>query len=162
MKAEELVETKSYLSFKIGDELFAAHVSKVINILELTKITKIPQTPEYMLGVINLRGTVLPVVDARLKFGIPASDFTSLTCIIVTDVQLENESVLIGVLVDSVQEVLNVELDQIKPPPGVGNKFHSEYIKGIINVTDEFILLLDIDNVFASEGSGILSEISSF
>ena len=141
-------ETSSFLSFKIGNELFASHVSKVINILELTKITAIPQTPEYMLGVINLRGAVLPVVDGRLKFGIEASEFTSLTCIIVTEIEMDGEYVQIGLLVDSVQEVLELDEAKIQPAPSIGNNFHSEYIKGVINVTDEFIMLLDMDKVF--------------
>ena len=104
----------SYLSFKLGDELFAAHVRNVLNILEMTKITKVPRAPDYMLGVINLRGTVLPVIDTRIKFNLPLIEQTVDTCIIVLNAEIEGDSVYVGILVDAVQEVLEVEEDQIQ------------------------------------------------
>lgn len=145
------IESNSYLSFRLGNELFSAHVSKVLNILEMTKITKVPRSPEYMLGVINLRGAVLPVVDTRMKFGIPTSEYTSDTCIIVTDISIDGESVHVGALVDAVQEVLEIEKKEIKPPPSIGSKFKSEFIKGVMKVNEEFIMLLDMDKVFSSD-----------
>lgn len=151
MANELTINSNSYLTFKIGNELFAAHVSKVLNILEMTKITKVPRAPEYMLGVINLRGTVLPVVDTRVKFGIVAKEITSNTCIIVMDISLENDNVHVGALVDSVQEVLEIEEKNILPPPSIGSKYKSEFIKGMIHFNEEFIMLLDIDKVFSSE-----------
>ncbi|OFX21212.1 MAG: chemotaxis protein CheW [Bacteroidetes bacterium GWA2_31_9] len=151
MANETTINSNSYLTFKIGNELFAAHVSKVLNILEMTKITKVPRAPEYMLGVINLRGTVLPVVDTRVKFGIVANEITSNTCIIVMDIAIENDNVHVGALVDSVQEVLEIEEKNILPPPSIGSKYKSEFIKGMIHFNEEFIMLLDIDKVFSSE-----------
>jgi len=140
----------SYLSFKLGEETFAANVSKVLNILEMTKITKVPKAPEYMKGVINLRGTVLPLIDTRVKFGMTASEFSANTCILVLDIQIENESLHIGGLVDSVQEVLEIETHQILPPPNIGSKYHSEFITGMYKVLDEqFIMILDMDKVFS-------------
>jgi len=142
----------SYLSFKLGDEIFAANVSKVLNILELTKITKVPQAPVYMKGVINLRGTVLPLVDTRIKFGLTPTEFTANTCILVLDIQIDTDSLQVGALVDAVQEVLEIEPEQILPPPNIGNKYHSEFISGMYKASDEqFIMVLDMDKVFSAE-----------
>lgn len=142
----------SYLSFKLGDEIFAANVSKVLNILELTKITKVPQAPVYMKGVINLRGTVLPLVDTRIKFGLTPTEFTANTCILVLDIQIDTDSLQVGALVDAVQEVLEIEPEQILPPPNIGNKYHSEFISGMYKASDEqFIMVLDMDKVFSTD-----------
>ena len=141
----------SYLTFKLGDEEFAAHVSKVLNILELTKITEVPKAPNYMTGVINLRGSVLPVIDTRIKFGMTPTEFSASTCIVVMDIDLEGESVHVGALVDSVQAVIEIEPNQIMPPPSLGNKYRSEFIEGVANVNDTFVMILNMDEVFSSE-----------
>jgi purine-binding chemotaxis protein CheW len=151
MDKEELKQINSYLSFKLGDEEFAAHVSKVLSIMEMTKITKVPKSPEYMKGVINLRGQVLPVVDTRIKFGMSPTEFTKNTCIVVMEVELENDSVQVGTLVDSVQEVLEITEDQIQPPPSIGSKYQSQFIYGMAKVDEKFIMLLDMDKVFSAE-----------
>lgn len=142
----------SYLSFKLGEEIFAANVSKVLNILEMTKITKVPKAPPYMKGVINLRGTVLPVIDTRVKFGMSTTEFTANTCILVLEVNVENEALHIGGLVDAVQEVLEIEPHEIMPPPNIGNRFRSEFIIGMYKLNEEqFIMLLDMDKVFSTD-----------
>jgi purine-binding chemotaxis protein CheW len=140
--------TNSYLTFRLGKEIFAAHVGKVLNILEMTKITPVPQAPGHMLGVINLRGNVLPVVDARIRFGIEDTKYTSDTCIIVTDIYLGNEHVQIGALVDAVNEVIDIAPGDIQPPPSIGSKYKSEYIEGMGKKRDDFIMILDVDRVF--------------
>jgi purine-binding chemotaxis protein CheW len=109
MDKENLLKTNSFLSFKLGDEEFAAHVGKVLNILEMTRITEVPKAPEYMKGVINLRGTVLPVIDTRIKFGMSPTVYTTNTCIIVLDIEMDGESIHVGALVDSVQAVLEFD-----------------------------------------------------
>ena len=148
----ELSTLTSYLSFKLGEETFAANVSKVLNILEMTKITKVPKAPEYMKGVINLRGTVLPLVDTRIKFGLSATEFTVNTCILVLDIQVGDDNVQVGALVDAVQEVLEIEPQQILPPPNIGSKYHSSFISGMYKANDEqFIMILDMDKVFSTE-----------
>jgi purine-binding chemotaxis protein CheW len=148
----ELSTLTSYLSFKLGDETFAANVSKVLNILEMTKITKVPKAPDYMKGVINLRGTVLPLVDTRIKFGLTPTEFTANTCILVLDIQIESDTLQVGALVDAVQEVLEIEPHQILPPPNIGSKFHSQFIVGMYKATEEqFIMILDMDKVFSTE-----------
>ncbi|MFW6226980.1 MAG: chemotaxis protein CheW [Bacteroidota bacterium] len=139
----------SFLSFKLGEETFAANVGKVLNVLEMTKITKVPKAPEYMKGVINLRGTVLPLIDTRIKFGLEPTEFTTNTCILVLDVNLEGESVHVGALVDSVQEVLEINEAEVGAPPSIGNKYRSEFIEGVARVNDEFIMLLDMDLIFS-------------
>ncbi len=151
MKKEELAQIKSYLTFKLGEEEFAAHVGKVLSIMEMTKITKVPKTPDYLEGVINLRGQVLPVVDTRIKFGMSPTEYTSNTCIVVMEVDVNEETVQVGTLVDSVQEVIEIEEDQIQPPPSIGNRFKSEFIYGMAKIDEKFIMLLDMDKVFSAE-----------
>jgi len=148
----ELSALTSYLSFKLGDETFAANVSKVLNILEMTKITKVPKAPDYMKGVINLRGTVLPLVDTRIKFGLTATEFTANTCNLVLDIQIGEDSLQVGGLVDAVQEVLEIEPHQILPAPNIGSKYHSDFICGMYKASeDQFIMILDMDKVFSAE-----------
>jgi len=159
MSNDELKAINSYLSFKMGEEIFAANVSKVLNILEMTKVTKVPKAPEYMKGVINLRGTVLPVIDTRIKFGMSATEYTTNTCILVLDIEVDNESLHVGGLVDSVQEVLEIEPDEILPPPNIGSKYRSEFINGMYKLNDEqFIMLLDMDKVFSADDLVTLKE----
>lgn len=156
---EEKLTLNSYLSFKLGDETFAANVSKVLNILEMTKITKVPKAPIYMKGVINLRGTVLPVVDTRVKFGMMPTEITPNTCILVLEVEVEGEGLQVGGLVDSVQEVLEIEPREIMSPPSIGSRYRSEFINGMYKREDEhFIMLLDMDKVFSSDEALFLRE----
>ena len=155
---ENINEINSYLSFKLENEYFAAHVNNVINILELTDITPVPRSPEYMKGVINLRGTVLPVVDTRLKFGMSATKYTSDTCILVLNVTIDGELVSVGGLVDSVQEVLEIEDKDIKPAPSIGNKYKTEFINGVISLNDDFIMLLDMDKMFSTDDASEILE----
>ena len=151
MSDTNIAKITSYLTSKLGDEEFAAHVSKVLNILEMTKITEVPKSPNYMTGVINLRGSVLPVIDTRIKFGMTPTEYSPSTCIVVMDIDLEGESVHVGALVDSVQAVIEIEHDQIMPPPSLGNKYRSEFIEGVANINEKFIMILNMDEVFSSE-----------
>jgi len=142
----------SYLSFKLGDETFAANVKNVLNILEMSNITKVPKAPEYMKGVINLRGTVLPLIDTRIKFGLSPTAFTPNTCILVLEVTVGDETIQVGGLVDSVQEVLEIEPKQILPAPNIGSEFNSDFILGLYKPNDEqFIMILDFNKVFSVE-----------
>ncbi len=151
MVNETALKSKSYLSFKIGSELFAAHVSKVLNILEMTRITKVPRAPEHMLGVINLRGAVLPVIDTRIKFGMPTTEQTDETCIIVCEVIIDSETVRVGALVDGVEEVVEIEKDEILPPPSIGSQYNTDFIQGVMNIDEKFIMVLDMDKIFSTE-----------
>ena len=151
MSVAGITETVQYLTFNLADEIFAFDVSKVREILELTSITKVPQTPDFMRGVINLRGSVVPVIDLRLNFGMQCTEQTVNTCIIVVEVNLLGESIVLGVLADSVQEVVEMEPDLIEPPPQLGTKLNTEFIKGMGKVENDFVMILDIDKVFSAE-----------
>lgn len=151
MSNEELTKINSYLSFNLGDEEFATHVGKVLNILEMTDITAVPRSPEYMKGVINLRGTVLPVIDTRIKFGMTPTVYTTNTCIVVMEVEMEGDTVQVGALVDSVQAVLELDDSQIQPPPSIGSKYKSEFIYGMAKSNEKFIMLLNMEKVFSSD-----------
>jgi purine-binding chemotaxis protein CheW len=143
-----ITETTQYLSFKLGDEIFAIDVAKVREILDVITITKVPQTPDFMQGVINLRGSVVPVMDMRLKFGMPPTERTVNTCIIVMEVTQDGETMVLGSLADSVQEVLDLEPDQIEPAPRIGTRLRSDFIKGMGKQNERFIIILDIDRIF--------------
>jgi len=151
MNIEKDHGVKTCLTFKLDEEVFAINVSKVINILEMSHITRIPKTPEYMKGVINLRGTVLPVVDLRIKFGMPEKENTVDTSIIVISIDLNGEPVLIGTLVDAVREVLEFKNDEISPAPTIGTKYNTGLIEGMWRTNEKFIMILDIDKVFSTE-----------
>jgi purine-binding chemotaxis protein CheW len=151
MSVASITDIRQYLTFQLGEEVFALDVSHVREILEFTTVTKVPKTPDYMRGVINLRGSVVPVLDMRLKFGMSMTEKTVNTCIIVVEVSFEGETTIIGALVDSVQEVFELEPDQIEPAPRIGTQLRTEFIKGMGKKDDRFIIVLDIDKVFSSE-----------
>jgi purine-binding chemotaxis protein CheW len=151
MSVLSIIETRQYLTFQLGEEIFAIDVSHVREILEFSTVTKVPRTPAYMRGVINLRGSVVPVLDMRLKFGMSTTEKTVNTCIIVVEVFFDGETMIIGALVDSVQEVFELEPDQIEPAPRIGIQLKTEFIKGMGKRDEMFIIILDIDKVFSSE-----------
>jgi purine-binding chemotaxis protein CheW len=150
--------TNSYLTFKLGDEYFASNVTKVLNILEMTKVTKVPKAPIYMKGVINLRGSVLPLVDTRIKFEMPETEYTANTCILVLIIEINGESVHVGALVDSVQEVIEIAESSIQPAPSIGTRYKSEFIEGIVKVDEEFIMILNMDLIFSSDDFSLLKD----
>lgn len=142
--------SQSFLSFKLGDENFAIHVMKIMEILEVPKITKVPHAPNFLKGVINLRGAVLPVIDGKIKFGMPPIEFSINTCILVLKIEMNDETVMAGVLVDAVSEVFEIEETKIQPSPSIGTKYKADFIQGMIKENDQFMMLLNIDNVFSS------------
>lgn len=154
-------ETKQYLTFKLSDEVFGVDVAQVREILDYIKITKVPQTPDFMCGVINLRGSVVPVVDMNLKFGMNLTERTVNTCIVVVEVKLGDETAVLGALVDSVQEVFEIEPQNIEPAPRIGTKLNTEFIKGMGKREENFIIILDIDKVFSSEELEIVQSAGS-
>lgn len=145
----ELTAIQTYLSFKLSEEVFAINVSKVLNILEMKPITRVPKSPDYMKGVINLRGTVLPVIDLRLKFGLPENNVTVDTNIIVLNIEREGEEIMLGILVDAVREVLEFKTEDIAPSPSIGTKYNSGFIEGMWRIDENFIMILNIDKVFS-------------
>lgn len=147
---EDSKTQESYLSFKLGKETFASNVSKVLNILEMPTITEVPQAPEYMVGVMNLRGDVLPVIDSRIKFGMSATQITTNTCVLVLEICTYNKNIMIGALVDAVEEVIEIKEDNIQPSPSIGTKYHTEFIQGMVQKDENFIMILNMDKVFSN------------
>jgi len=158
MSTTGITETTQYLTFKLEEEVFAVDVAKIREILDFTLATKVPGTPEFMRGVINVRGNVVPVVDMRLKFGLSVTEKTVDTCIVVMEIAVEDDKTILGALVDSVQEVFELEANQIEPPPRIGSRWRTEFIKGIGKRNDELIIILDIDRVFSSTELGVIQE----
>jgi len=141
-------ETTQYLTFKLQEEIYAVDVANIREILDFISITKVPKSPEFMRGVINLRGSVVPVIDMKLKFGLPRTEKTVNTCIIVMEISVDGETVIIGSLADAVQEVLELEPDQIEPAPRIGTRLNTEFIKGMGKRNDQFLMILDINKLF--------------
>jgi purine-binding chemotaxis protein CheW len=144
-------QVNSYLTFNLVDETFASHVNNVLKILEMQKITEVPKAPEYMKGVINLRGNVLPVIDARLKFGMKPKPYTDKTCILVLNIEIEKEKVEVGAIVDAVLDVIEFQKENIKPPPSLGSKYKSDFIEGVMELENSFVMVLNMDAVFSTE-----------
>jgi len=158
MSTTGITETALYLTFRLEDESFSIDVSQVREVLDMSSITKVPQAPDFMRGVINVRGNVVPVVDMRIKFGLPMAEQTVNTRIVVMDLTLDNEKVVLGTIADSVHEVIELEPEQIEPPPNIGNRWRTEFIKGIGKRDDHFIMILDINEVFSSEELALVGE----
>lgn len=148
----------SFLTFKLGEELFAANVSKVIEILEIPKVTRVPRSPDFMRGVINLRGNVLPVIDSRVKFGLPPADDTINTCIVVLNIQLASQQAVIGMVVDAVKEVIVFDTASIQAVPEIGSRYKSDFIEGMTKSDDAFIMILNIDLLFNSQEATLLQD----
>ncbi len=139
-----------YLTFLLERELFALDIVSVREVLELVNITRVPRTPDYIRGVINLRGRAVPVVDLKLKFGMGTTRRTVNTCIIIVEVLLDGEATVLGALADSVQEVYEMEASRIETAPRMGTPIKSEFIRGMGKTGEQFIIILDINRVFAS------------
>jgi purine-binding chemotaxis protein CheW len=149
---KEIIDTlQQYLTFQLGDEVFCLDISQVREVLDFTNITKVPRTPDFMRGVINLRGGVVPVVDLRLKFGMAKTEKTRRTCIIIVEVNVDGENTVLGALADSVEEVIEMEPGQIEPAPRIGTRLNTNFIRGMGKHNDQFVIILDIDRVFSSD-----------
>ena len=140
-----------YLTFTLAEEEYGIGILKIKEIIGMMPITSVPQTPEFVKGVINLRGKVIPVIDLRLRFGMGEIDYTERTCIIVVEIDSQAGTVLIGIVVDSVSEVLNVKGDDIADTPTFGTKLNTEYILGMAKMEGGVKILLDINQVLSSE-----------
>jgi purine-binding chemotaxis protein CheW len=154
------VSASHYITFRLGDELFAINVAQVREVLDLSTITKLPTAPTYLRGVVNVRGTATTVVDLRMKFGLPGHADTPHTRIIVLEVTLDGQPCVIGGLADSVHEVVEFDSDQIAPPPSIGMRWRSDLILGVTRRGDQFIIIFDIDKVFAEDGA-ILANVAA-
>lgn len=144
-------QASQYLTFTLDGELHALDIARVREVLEFTSLTRVPRTPEFLRGVINLRGNVLPVVDLRLKFGMTRTEKSVDTCVIITEVEIDGEPTTVGALADSVQEVLELDAAQIDPPPRIGTRLDTSFIKGMGKRDGGFLIVLDLDRVFTAE-----------
>jgi purine-binding chemotaxis protein CheW len=160
MSVSSITETSQYLTCKLEGEVFALDIAKVREVLDFTLIAKVPQTPEFMLGVINLRGTVVPVVDMRLKFAMTRTETTVNTCIIIVEIEIDGENTVLGALVDSVEEVMDLDPDQIEPAPRIGTRLNTKFIKGMGKRDNHFIIILDIDKVFSVDDLATVRNVS--
>ena len=136
------------LTFMLNDEIFGVDINSVREVLDFTSITKVPQTPDFMSGVINLRGNVAPVIDLKMKFGLPATERTVDTCIIIIEVEIEDEEVVLGALADSVQEVLSLNPAEIEEAPKIGTQLDTSFIRGMAKKDENFVIILDVDKIF--------------
>jgi len=140
-----------YLTFTLADEEYGIGILRIKEIIGMMPITTIPQTPEFVKGVINLRGKVIPVVDLRLRFGMGSIDYTERTCIIVVEIAGQAGTVMIGIVVDAVSEVLNIKGEDIEDTPTFGTKLNTEYILGMAKMEGSVKILLDIGRVLTGE-----------
>jgi purine-binding chemotaxis protein CheW len=140
-----------YLTFTLAEEEYGIGILKIKEIIGMMPITSVPQTPDFVKGVINLRGKVIPVMDLRLRFGMPEIDYTERTCIIVVEIDGQAGTVLIGIVVDSVSEVLNIKGDDIEDTPSFGSKLDTVYILGMAKMEGAVKILLDINRVLGNE-----------
>ena len=146
-----ITETRQYMTFKLGDELFAIDVAQVREVLEVSQITKVPTAPAYMRGVVNVRGQATPVVDLRLRFGLPKGADSVHTRIIVMELQIDGEATVLGGVADSVHEVIDLDPGNINPPPRIAMRWRTDFILGMGKRGDDFIIILDANAVFSSE-----------
>jgi purine-binding chemotaxis protein CheW len=151
-------DTTQYLTFKLGEEMFALDIAKVREVLDFTTVTRVPRTPDFMRGVINLRGSVVPVVDLRRKFNMSISENTVNTCIIISEVTVDGDTTVLGALADSVQEVIDLMPEDIAHAPRIGTKLKTEFIKGMGRQNDRFVIILDIDQVFSADDLAIVHD----
>lgn len=150
---------QAYLAFKLGGEIFAVSVAKVIEVLEIQKITKVPTSPAFLRGIINIRGNILPVINTRIKFNMEIVEDTKKTVIIVFDLLIQNKQVIIGALADSVKEVFEIEDNEIKPIPDIGTQYSIDFIIGVYKKNNDFIQILNIDKVFSISDSEIIAKL---
>jgi purine-binding chemotaxis protein CheW len=142
--------TGKYLTFSLEEEEYGIGILKVKEIIGMMPITSVPRTPDHVKGVINLRGKVIPVVDLRLKFGMGEIPYNERTCIIVVEIDTSEATVLIGIVVDSVSEVLNIKEDEIEDTPAFGTQLDTSFILGIAKTDSGVKILLNIDKVLSS------------
>jgi purine-binding chemotaxis protein CheW len=151
MTEEKQQISSQYLTFNLGEEVFALEISQVREILEWMPTTKLPQSPDDMHGVINVRDKVVPVIDLRIKFGMEAAEKSVDTCIVITEIPVGDGFVVLGALADAVREVVELDGSQIEPPPAMGTLLDTRFIKGIGKRDEHFIIILDSERLFDTE-----------
>ncbi len=149
-----------YLTFTMADEEYGFSILKIKEIIGMMPVTTVPQTPDFVKGVINLRGKVIPVVDLRLRFGMERIDYTDRTCIIVVEISGQSGTVMIGIVVDAVSEVLNIKGEDIEDTPTFGTQLNTDYILGMAKLEGSVKILLDIDRVLNAQEIEMIDEVA--
>jgi purine-binding chemotaxis protein CheW len=157
--AAAAVQTGQYLTFVLGAETFAIGIMAIKEIIEYASLTEVPMMPTYVRGVINLRGSVVPVLDLPVRFGKAASAVTKRTCIVIIEVVLGSDRHVLGLVVDAVNAVLDIPAGEIEPPPAFGASIRTEFIRGMVKVNSKFVILLDVDHALAADEVQALTEI---
>lgn len=139
------------LTFSLGEEGYGVSILKVKEIIGMLDITPVPRTPEFIKGVINLRGKIIPIMDLRIKFGMDQQEYNERTCIMVVEVNIKDSQKLLGVVVDMVSEVVTISGEQIEPPPEYGTSLEHNFILGIGKIKDRVVIVLDIEEIFLCE-----------
>ena len=147
----DIVQTDQYLTFTLAEETFAIEIVKVREVIDYVHLTRVPRMPVFLRGVINLRGSVVPVIDLRLILSMPGVEKTVDTCIIIAEVNMDGEPLHLGMLADSVQEVIDIDPSQIDPPPKLGSMLNTEFIRGMGKREEGFFIILNIDQVLSSD-----------
>ena len=150
LKEKEDVVQKQYLTFFLSDEEYAVNIQRVKEIIEYTTVTKVPKVPEWIRGVINLRGSVVPVVDLSVRFGLAERPVTKTTCIVVLEIEQDSERTVMGVIVDAVNQVIDLTPDDIEEPPSFGTRVRLDYLFGMGKLGKKFALILNIDRVLSN------------
>ncbi len=156
---DNLLANNEYLSFIISDEKFALSIMNVKEIIEYCELTRVPMVPEFISGAINLRGAVVPVINLSKKFGLQLTPVNRRTCVIIIEAELEGENTVIGVLVDKVLEVLNIDSADIEPAPRIGSMIRTDFISGMGKVDDQFIIILAMEKVLTDEEISVLGNL---
>ena len=154
----ETQDQQQYLTFMLGGEVFAIGILAIKEIIEYGNLTEVPMMPDYIRGVINLRGSVVPVVDLSARFGRKGTELTRRTCIVIIEVESDQEKQVVGVVVDAVNEVLEIPEDQIEPPPAFGAKIRTDFIRGMGKVDSRFVIMLNVGKVLSIDDLALLEQ----
>jgi purine-binding chemotaxis protein CheW len=151
-------ENQQYLTFVLAGEVFAMGILAIKEIIEYANLTEVPMMPDYVRGVINLRGSVVPVIDLSVRFGKPPSPVTKRTCIVIIEIAAGGERHVFGVVVDAVNAVLDIPAAEVEPPPAFGTSVRTDFIHGMGKVNGKFVIVLDVDHVLAMDEMDVLVE----
>lgn len=154
-------ELQQYLTFMLGGEIFAIGILSIKEIIEYGQLTEVPRMPEFIRGVINLRGAVVPVIDLGARFGKQPASISRRTCVVIIEVQFEGEQQVVGVMVDAVNEVLDIPADQVEPAPTFGANIRADFIQGMGKVEGRFVIILNVDHVLSLDEMSTLAGISA-
>jgi purine-binding chemotaxis protein CheW len=154
-------EQQQYLTFMLGGEIFAIGILRIKEIIEYGQLTEVPRMPEFIRGVINLRGSVVPVIDLGARFGKQPSNISRRTCVVIIEIEHESEQQVVGVMVDAVNEVLDIPPEQVEPAPNFGANIRADFIQGMGKVEGKFVIILNVNHVLSLDEMSTLAGIAS-